>query len=322
MGKLHVGFLVVLASATSCVSREGEDNVLGRHYMHPYGVEVPRYHWEESGQNGQVIKKLSDGITVAQSYYCGMLEGETSYTFPNSHLIEKVQVYSQDQLIKETSYYLSGKARLELSYHPSEPTMRREWYENGQLRSLEKISGDLLVYGEYYDMGGHRLSNIQEGTGQRTVRDDYGMMVMADTFNEGKVDYRTTYYPNGSPKEITPYKNGVVEGLRKTYHAGGEPNTIETWIGGRQEGVTTIFSEGQKAQEVPYMAGLKNGQGKIFKDGAIVIQEPTWKDDQLHGPCMTLIDGRKVTEWYYKGKKVTKGYFDSFTQLTPIDYQN
>lgn len=318
MRRLYSGLLFTVFITASCAQRDYDGDVVDEQYVHQYGVEVPRYHWEESGQNGQVIKTLKDGVVCSQTYNCGLLEGETTYTYPNSTQIEKVEVYSQDKLRKETIYYYSGQPRTEVTYHPSEPTVKREWYENAQLKSFEKVSGDLMVYAEYYDTQGHRISNVQEGDGQRIVRDNYGIMVMSDTFKDGKVEYRTNFYPNGSPKEITPYLNGCVEGLRKTYYPGGEPNTIETWVGGKQEGITTIFSEGQKAQEIPYTDGLKNGRGKVFKDGAIVIQEPTWKDDMLHGPCMTTIDGRKLTEWYYKGKKVTKGYYDSFAQFTPV----
>jgi antitoxin component YwqK of YwqJK toxin-antitoxin module len=322
MRRLYPGLLVTILMTASCVHNayDSDDNdVVDEQYVHEYGVAVPKYHWEESGQNGQVIKTLRQGIICSQSYYCGLLEGETTYTFPHCELIEKVEVYSQDQLRKETFYYMAGRPKKEIVYNPSEPTITTEWYENGQVKSLEKSSGDLFVYAEYYDPEGHQISMINDGYGRKIMRDNYGILVMADSFKDGRVEYRTTYYPNGAPKEITPYRNGIVEGLRKTYYQGGEPNTIETWIGGRQEGVTTLFADGQKAQEVPYIDGRKNGRGKIFQDGTIVIQEPTWKDDLFHGPCITTIDGRRITEWYYKGKPVTKGYYDSFTQFTPIN---
>lgn len=319
MYRKYSGLILTALIASSCVRYCCEDEIIDAQYVHEYGVAVPKYHWEESGQNGKVIKKLKQGITCSQSYYCGLLEGETTYTFPFSQQIEKQEVYSQDQLRKETTYYISGKPKKEVIYHPSEPTVTTEWYENGQKKSYEKTSGDLIVYAEYYDPMGHQISNIHDGYGQKVSRDSFGTIMLTDAFKDGQVEYRTTYYPNGSPKEITPYRNGVVEGMRKTYHPGGEPNTIETWTGGKQHGVTTIFAEGQKAQEIPYVNGLKSGRGKVYQDGAFVIQEPSWKDDLLHGPCISIIDGRRTTEWYYKGNKVTKGYYDSFNKFTPLN---
>jgi antitoxin component YwqK of YwqJK toxin-antitoxin module len=310
--------LAILAASCSSPPPESYfcNEIIDQRYVHRYGVTVPRFHWEEAGQNGQIVTTLKQGITCTQNYYCGKLEGETVYTFPFSDNVEKVQVFSQDQLVKETVFYPTGGMRYEIVCNPSERTIK-EWYENGCLKCYEKYSGSLLAYAEYYDSRQQRVSGIEQGSGMRSMRDNYGMLLFVDTFKEGEIEYRTCYYsdPDPSrctPKEINPYKNGLVHGVRRTYFEGGEPKTIENWYQGKQEGLTTIFVNGERAQEVPYRQGLREGIGRVYKDGEIVIQEIHWKDDQMHGPCYTYIDDHTATEWYYKGKKVTKGYFDSF----------
>ncbi len=320
MRKLYLGCVLIIAMASSCANKASFDNeIVEQTYLHSYGVEVPQEHWHESGQSGKVVATLKNGVICQQSYYFGLLDGESTYTFPGDTRIAKSEFYSQNQLVKEVFYYPSGQPKKEKVYDNPGHVIFKEWYETGQLKSYEKWTGSLLAYAEYYDPHGVRLAGIEEGSGVKTQRDTFGLLIFTDSFQEGKVDNRTIYYPNGSPKEITPYKNGIVEGLRKTYYPSGEPKSIETWAGGKQEGTTTYFTEGQKSQDVPYQNGIRSGAGKVYKDGSIVIQEQTWKDDLLHGPSISYHEGRKITEWYYKGNKVTKGYYDSFTQLTPAE---
>lgn len=311
---------VTLMLATACVSHYPvEEEVVMESYVHNYGVEVPREQWHEAGQTGQVVSTLPNGVVRRQTYYFGMLEGETTYTFPNSQKIEKSEFYTQDKLVKEVFYNLQGEPQKEIVYNNPEHTLVKEWHTNGQLKSYEKYAGTLLSHGEYYDAAGTRLTGVQEGSGVKTFRDAFGLLQYADTLKDGELETRTTYYPNGSPKEITTYQNGVVHGQRKTYYPGGEPKSIETWVEGKQQGITTLFDHGLKYQEIPYENGIKNGVSKTYKDGAFVIEEQTWKNDMLHGPTLSYHEDVKATSWYYKGNKVTKGYYDSFAQFSPVE---
>jgi antitoxin component YwqK of YwqJK toxin-antitoxin module len=307
-----ISFLLTACVNVGAPQGSGSDEVVATRYVHQYGVTIPQYQWEEFGQNGQIITTTQDGVTCHQTYYCGALEGDSSYTFPFSNNTQRVETYSQDVLTKEVTYHPTGQKQIEKVYHPTEPTSTQEWYENGVLKSHEKHAGSLLSYGAYYDSDGKRSSEIENGSGLKTMYDTYGLLWGMEGIENGQAVTRTSYYPNGSPKEIDPYKNGLVHGLRKTYFQGGEPKTIENWVEGKQEGITTLFQEGEKTQEIPYKNGLKNGVGRVYRDGAIVVQEICWKNDKMDGPTRTYIEDRVATEWYFKGNKVTKGYYDSF----------
>lgn len=310
-------FLGIVLSACARTSTntvyvpQPSEEIVSTKYIHKYGVTVPQYQWEEAGNCGQIVTLSQGGVTCCKTYYCGVLEGDSTYTYPFSDNLHRVETYSQDQLLKETTYHPTGQIHKETIHNP-EPKVVREYYENGVLKSYEKYAGSLLSYGEYYDSKGQRCSEVENGSGLKTMRDTYGMLWGTEEMKAGETLYRTTYYPNGSPKEVDPYKDGIVDGIRKTYYQGGEPKTIETWVKGKQEGLTTFFKDGEKTEEVPYRNGLKNGVGKIYRDGAVVIQEITWKDDKMHGPARTFIEDRVATEWYFKGNKVTKAYYDSF----------
>lgn len=319
----HYPFFLFLFTLASCVRQASEQPpviVVDQQYVHRYGVTIPKHQWEEEGQVGTIVTTREDGVTVTQTFQHGNLEGETRTTFPFSSDVEKIELFSQNELLKETLFYPSGAYKRVKTFNCADHTVTiQSWYENGRVQSFEKLSGGLLVYGEYYSPQGERLTSISEGSGARIVHDTVGIPQLVEEVEAGKVQYRTTLYADGLPKEIDPYLNGVVEGQRKTYYPGGEPKTIETWKGGKQQGITLVFKDGEKLQEIPYVNGMKNGKGKVFKDGAIVIQEPTWKDDQLHGPCILYLDDRKTTEWYFKGRRVTKAYYNSFCFSTPID---
>jgi antitoxin component YwqK of YwqJK toxin-antitoxin module len=319
MRKTLPALLFTIIVSSSCVRQSYENEVIEEKYIHPYGLTVPRSHWEEAGQCGKVVQTLRDDIICTQSYEGGLLNGETTYTFPGSNIVEKRELYSQGHLVKVVFYYMSGKPQQEIAEDPSKVLAITHWYEDGRIKSYEKQSAGLLTYGEYYDRQGRRISSIEAGYGEKITQDPHGLLLFKDTFKNALLESRTVYYSNGTPKEIIPYRNGVVEGLKKTYYPGGEPKTFETWSGGKQEGVTMVFAEGQKEREISYVDGRKNGISKLFENGEIVIEEQTWKDDVLHGPSFTKVDNRSVTEWYYKGNKVTKGYYDSFVQFTPVN---
>lgn len=294
--------------------------VVDTQYVHRYGANIPQEKWVEDGQNGQVVTTNQNGVIVSKTFYYGVLDGESSWSFPFSSVIHKRKIYSRGQLLNDTAYFTSGSIKQELTLEPAEHTSTlKQWYENGQLRSEEKMSGELLVHGSYYDPRGQQLSAISDGQGQKTFRDTFGTLIFTEKFHSGAVEYRTSYYPDGNPKEVDPYVNGVVEGQRKTYYPGGEPKTLEAWKAGKQEGTTIVFRDGEKYQEIPYVKGYKNGIGHQYKDGGIVVQDQTWKNDQMHGKCTTYIDNRKITEWYFKGNKVTKGYYDSFNFKPEIE---
>jgi antitoxin component YwqK of YwqJK toxin-antitoxin module len=298
-----------------CVSR---CPVLEKKFIHAKGWVIPEAHWKKSGETGRIVSTLYGGITGTQNYVSGVLEGETTYTFPHSTIIQQRQIYSHGVLLEDLTYWWSGKLKVQISYEPPDRKVVKEWYDSGCPKSVETYAGELLVNGEYYDMTNNLDSSVDQGASVRTNRDFYGNLLSTHNFKLGGCDAETTYHPNCMPKAITPYRDGIVDGLRKTYWPGGEPNTIETWVSGKLEGVTIVFRDGEKVEEVPYVNGRKNGVGHIFKDGVTIVQDITWKDDKKHGPVVHYLDDHKCTEWYWKDQKVSKSYYDSMAHPYPI----
>lgn len=285
-------------------------SVVDESFIHTYGVEVPRRDWTSRGQNGQVITSLNNGVVVTKNFSNGILEGETNYTFPYANSIERREFYKDNVLVKEISFYLSGVPRQEVRYEPNNARTVITWYENGAPNGIEHYNENRLVQGEYHDISHRQDSWVHEGEGMRVVRDSYGQIVSRDTIQKGLMVSKTTYHPNGAPKEIIPYHEGVIEGTKKSFLPAGEPNTIEQWVNGKQNGLTLYFRDGEKYAEIAYVDGHKNGVERHFREGNVVVKEVSWKDGRLHGPSTAYIANTAATDWFYYGKPVSKGNFE------------
>lgn len=312
MRSSHPLFFVLGLALTSCAGSYYNSNpdVVEETYVHRYGVEVPQERWSESGQNGKVVSTLKTGVVVTRSYNSGILEGDTVYSFPHSSLTQKVETYSQGNLTKEVAYYISGEPAEQITYNGPNSWTLTSWYAGGAPQSKEEYENQRLVHGEYYNISHQIETQVNDGQGTRTRRDGEGQLVSTDSIQNGELVNSTTYYPTGAPKTITPYRNGIVEGTRRTYLQGGEPNTIEQWTAGQQQGITIAFQNGQKFAEIPYVNGQKDGIEKRFRDGITLVEEITWVKDVKHGPATAYIGDVTKVDWYFQNKPVTKGSFD------------
>lgn len=303
--------LLAAALALASCNRNyyNECPVVEETFVHRYGMEVPECQWNASGAHGQVISTLKNGVVVTKTYDTGNLHGQTSYTFPHNAAIQKIEDYDRGVLTKETIFYLSGLPQQETLFSEKGKIINT-WYEAGSPKSREEYNNDYLVKGEYYSPE-HQLETVVEnGSGTRTRRDSYGLLVSVDKITNGHLALSSTFHPNGSPKEITPYRNDFIEGERKTFFPAGEPNTIETWVAGNQQGMTISFQNGEKVAEIPYKKGLKNGIERHFRDGDKLVEEITWVDGKKHGPCRTFLGNTINTDWYFQNQPVNKGTFD------------
>jgi antitoxin component YwqK of YwqJK toxin-antitoxin module len=286
--------------------------VISETYIHKYGVEVHPQDWTARGEHGQVIATRTDGVIVTQTYSGGILDGETSYSFPHDNTIEKIETYRQGALVKEVTNYPSGVPFKEVIF--LSPTERKitTWYDHGTPKSIETYQDGILTHGDYYTLNHDLESQVQDGEGSRPVRDEFGQLVSTDTIHNGILTSNTTLHPNGHPKAITPYQSGKIEGERKTFLPGGEPDTIEQWSNGKKNGMTIVFKNGNKWAEVPYVNGVKEGTERQYRDGTTLIKEINWNNDKMHGLSSTYIEGVTQKQWFIQGVPVSKVTFDRY----------
>ncbi len=313
---IFMGSIAVLALSTACTVSdpccdEGME-VVKQSYVHKYGVEVDPVSWNQRGGHGQVVTTQKNGVTVSQNYVDGILQGDTTYTFPHSTAIEKIASYDNGNLTAETVYFRSAGQKMMTEYNVSRPEylVITQWYENGTQRSRETFNNDRIDEAIYYDLKGQQESKVANGTGDRYERDDLGELVSSDKYVEGELVETTYYYPHRSHKEVIPYVNGTIQGTRKFYFVGGDPDRFEEWTNGRQTGMTTVFQHGEKIAEVPYVNGIKNGLEKRYRDGEFIVEELTWVNGKQHGPHTTYIGSQSDVDWFFNDRRVTKAQFD------------
>lgn len=285
--------------------------VLKEDYIHKYGVAMSKKEWNDRGNSGKVISTLENGATVTKTYEKDTLHGTSTITFPHSLTIEKTEIYDQGKLTHKIEHFTSGIPMWEEQLLPNGKSLITTWYEDGTPQSYEEYDKKLLNKGEYYSSKNEVESRVQQQEGTRIHRDAYGNLLSKDLIKDGEITLRTTYHPNGDPKTITSYINGLPT-HKKTFWLGGQPNTIEQWHEGEQSGITIVFQNGEKRAEIPYVHGKKHGAEKRFRENEILAEELYWENDKKHGPARTHINGKISTKWYLQDKLVSKLIFDEF----------
>lgn len=278
--------------------------------MHRYGVPVTKADWDAQGKDGQIVSLRKDGVTVSTGYTKGILHGPTTYTFPNSSTIQFVETFSNGQLVSKRENYLSGVPMNEEVFGENSLVTLTRWYEDGTPQASEIYQDIFLFSGEYRTLLNVVESRVTDGHGLRICRTNEGELASKDTIQNGQMVERITYFSNGDPATVSPYKNGVVHGARLTFLQGGLPSTVEQWEHGIQEGITVVYQNGEKIAEVPYKHGKKEGIEFRYRDGSLLVEEVSWKNDTQHGPRKIYIDGETKTEWYHEGEMVSRSAFE------------
>lgn len=257
--------------------------VVDETYVHKYGFEVAPDEWENRGEHGQKIRTLNNGVTATENYSFGNLDGETTYSFPYSSQVEKAYRYNRGQLVSEEERFLGGTPKQRIEHVSPSQKKITLWYESGVPQAVEVYEGNMLASGEYYNLSHQIESQVVDGNGTRTNRNSLGELESKDMIESGEMLEKTSFYPNGTPKEMLPFRHNIVHGLRRTFLNGGEPKTVEEWQNGQQTGITVVYQNGEKYAEIPYQNGLRNGIEKRYIDGRELFEEVTWVDGYESG---------------------------------------
>ncbi len=307
----NIAIIFLLMGCAACTPKPQVDDTVSTKYVHQYGVELAsETDWVARGASGEIVRTQKDGVTLRECYVQGNLHGISTTTFPHQNTVAKSAHFEDGVLIEEIFYYQAGTPSSKKTYHQENRVHILAWYEDGTPRASEEYAGELLKNAEYFTISNDKESIVSKGCGTRTCRDKLGHIIARDTIEMGTLVLQETYHPNGTPSAHIPYSNGKIHGICKRFCAGGEPKSIEEWHEGVLHGSVQHFQNGQLVATVPYSYGQKHGIEKHFQDSAsMVVEEIHWSHDQRHGPSLCMIDGQKIVDWYYEGKKVPKSQF-------------
>lgn len=257
-------------------------NVAQQSFIHEYGLPVSQQDWIARGSSGDVVTTRQDGVTVTTHYKQGQLHGKTTYSFPHSQIVERTEIYEAGVLTAETDHFPSGIPHEERFYRGPNDLELVVWYEDGTPRSREHLVAGRLVTGEYFTPMNEVETRVRGGEGLRVRRGAEGELLSHDKIAKGELVERVTFDGLGHPREIIPYQDGKIHGLRRTFLTGGEPATAEQWVNGVQHGITTLFRNGELYAQVPYENGLRHGVERRFRDGREVCEEVRWRFDERY----------------------------------------
>jgi antitoxin component YwqK of YwqJK toxin-antitoxin module len=298
------------ALLTGCSSNKANNDVVSQQFVHKYGFDVSEQEWEERAQDGQVIAMLKNGVKATRSYENGQLHGTTTFTFPHSSVVEKLLVYDQGTLLKEVLHDASGIPLREEVYEFDDRTIITQWDEKGAPLSIEEYVNESLLDGKYYTTEHEIEGQVENGFGLRVKRDRTGLLLCRDRIEKGSIAQRTSFHPNGQVQSISNYEDYQLHGEQIKNTPSGKPLMVVQWNHGVLDGVKTIYRNGIKIAEVPYVNGLRHGTELHYDDFGTLTAEIQWKNDKKHGVSLFHSEEMTENEWFYKGQAVSAEKFN------------
>lgn len=288
----------------SCTQNASLDQVISQKYVHKYGFDVSSKEWEERSKDGKIVEELKNGVTITRSYENGQLHGPTTYTFPNSSIIEKSLVYDQGTLLKETVFDSKGMPVREDLYEFDDRNIITLWSNRGVPLSIEEYENETLIDGKYYTPDHELEAKVEGGYGHRIKRTREGLLVSRDEIKNGNMSERTTYHPNGEIHTVSHYDDYQLHGTQMKYTPSGIPLMELSWNHGVLNGHKVIFRNGIRVSEIPYINGAKHGTEFHYDDLGNMISETAWRNNKKHGCCKSYTEDSIDYEWFHNGMAV------------------
>jgi len=289
----------------SCQKNDDSKEIISQRFIHKYGLDLSEKEWDKREKDGQIITVLDNGVTVTNTYASGILHGNSTFTYPDSDIIERLLVYDEGSAIKKVIYDEAGIPVMEEVYDLENRKTITRWNREGVPLSVEEYDSDVLIRGEYFDKNNECETSITLGSGYRTRRDRNNILLSKDTFQDGELIHRTTYHSSETIQSENPYKNYLLHGNQITYSESGKPLMEATWEDGILNGMKYIYTNGQKTIEIPYITGKKHGLERHFDANSNLIAEIPWDNDVRHGSSRYFGEEDTKIDWFYKGKAVS-----------------
>jgi len=307
-----LSFIAILLTFVSC-QKDNDSNVVSQKYIHKYGFDMSKDEWQARKKEGTSVSVLDNGITVTSNYNDGILHGQTTYTFPNSSIIEKIYIYENGTLVKEIDHDLKGMPYKEEIHELNNRKIITLWDNLGVPISIEQYDSDSLVDGKYYKPDNALEASIDNYSGLRVKRDRDGELLYKDKIDDGAIISRTTYHSNGQIKSKMSFYNYQLHGDQINYSDSGEILMTMTWKEGQLTGLKTFYKNNNKIAEIPYVNGYKNGVERHFNDNGKLTKEIHWDKNKKHGSYRVYKENETEIKWFYKGKAVSLKKFEEFS---------
>lgn len=303
----RISILLSCVFLLGACSRSPEEEVVRTAYFHAYGPEINGEEWKERGSCGEVVQTLKNGVEVRREYENGVLHGTSSWTFPYSKIAERIEEYANGVRILSGRNFENGSPEFEEEFEPGDKRIIHSWYKDGAPRLLEECQKGHVLEGKYFTLEGEVEGSVSAGNGLRVERSSLGQLSMKEEVRSGDVMKRETFFPNGQLREVVLFQGNKKHGESKRFAENGQTVAIENWTFGVLDGDQIYFAGGQPIRQITYVLGKREGKELHFRPGTEdVIEEISWHNDERHGIARSYVASKPMTEWYWKGGKVTE----------------
>lgn len=309
--KQYLALGLVSLLIAGCGGDSNQKNVISQRYIHKYGYDVSRDEWNKEVHPGQVLTMLRDGKTIVSTYEDGVLHGPSTQSHAHSQTVETLEHYERGKLVKRITFSLRGVPQKEEMFISPSHIMVTSWYPSGTPKYKEEIKDGELISGQYFTTANETDSRIENGTGERTLRNQNGDILSKEVFNNYAITYIETYYPNNIPHTTTSYDNGTIHGEQKVFTMTGEPKSVENYYYGNKHGLCIYYQNGYKYREINYVHGIKEGMERHLIDGDIIVEETLYREGIKHGPSIVYYDQSAKTSYYFLDEKVSKSKYEA-----------
>ncbi len=288
-------------------------------FYHTYGPQIAEADWQTRGSTGEVVEVLKNGVEVRREYVGGVLHGTSSWTFPHTKVVERIEQYKNGNRILAARNYTSGSPQFQEEWLADGPRVVHAWYDDGSPRIIEEYDGSRLISGQYFTIAGEIEASIAAGSGVKVERSSLGELLTHEQLKGSEVIATESFYPNGHLREAIAYHDGERHGQSRRYAESGEPLSIEQWTQGVVDGTQLFFEGGQPIRQIPYAMGRKDGLELHFRPGTEeVVEEISWRQDKRHGASKTYLADQTLTEWYWRGSQVSEDQFDARNSMSDV----
>ena len=309
--------LFLLTSTTVLLSSCGNksnDDVVSTRRIHKWGYDISPQDWEEKRLPGLIETTFRNGKTTVETYEDKLLHGDKTISFEHSKTVQLREEYNKGTLVKRTTYSISGVPEQETLFKSPTHHIVKTWYSSGSPKSTEEFSDLRLINGEYYSVNNETDSHITNGSGEKTISNQFGDILEKQVYVNYEIAYIETYHQNGTPHVITSYRDGKMHGEKKVFSPSADPISVENYAYGLKTGICSYYQNGYVFQKTTYAEGRKHGIEQFFIDGETISEETMYLSGLKHGPSIVFCHGSTSTQWFFSDEKVSKEKFDQYEE--------
>lgn len=309
-------FILGAITLVSC-SKQQHSDVVAKTFYHKYGFEVAESEWQMRHKNGKVVTELESGITLTETFENGVLNGETTKTFPHSTTIQKKLVYDDGAILKEILYDKEGNPIWQKDFEFEGQIIKTSWNTAGTPLSVEEFKDDKLMEAKYFTSEHEEEASVNNGFGKKIKRNRSGLLLYQEVIEDGIMTKRITYHPNGKIHSESSYKDLQLHGPQKTYSPKDELLSLTHWNEGILDGEKIFFHKGKKSQVISYLNGKKHGLEIHYNKGEPKA-EIQWKHGVRHGSAKFFKDNHTSIKWYFEDQEVTRNQYENLNQKDQV----